>query len=131
VKWNLQTHEPVWRADVLAGDGPSGTFVHVVEIGESAHAVLIGGSWSGELCLFSLESGQELRCFTGHPSAVWTAAFSPDGTKIASGRFDRQVLVWDVATGEVLQQFTFGLGDQNVVVGIILARTATAGCRNA
>ena len=37
---------------------------------------------------------------TGHTGAVYSVAFSPDGTRIASGSGDDTVRVWDAATGQ-------------------------------
>lgn len=44
------------------------------------------------------------RVFTGHDGRVMAAAFSPDGQRAASGARDNTVIIWDVATGEVLQR---------------------------
>jgi serine/threonine protein kinase len=44
----------------------------------------------------SLKERQRL---IGHTDVVWSAAFSPDGKLIVSGGKDRQMLLWDVASG--------------------------------
>jgi WD40 repeat protein len=33
---------------------------------------------------------------TGHDDAVWSVAFSPDGTTLASGSLDHRVLLWKI-----------------------------------
>ena len=45
----------------------------------------------------------------GHSDAVDTVAFSPDGTTVASGSRDRDIKLWDVATGNRLDtRHSFG-----------------------
>ena len=43
--------------------------------------------------------------FNQHTSSIYTVAWSPDGTRIASGGKDGKVLVWDVQTGFVYLTF--------------------------
>ncbi|KAF7975669.1 hypothetical protein HWV62_8761 [Athelia sp. TMB] len=43
-----------------------------------------------------------LKTFEGHTSAVWAAAYSPDGTRIASASADSTIRVWDTETGEAV-----------------------------
>ncbi|MEM7496280.1 MAG: pentapeptide repeat-containing protein, partial [Myxococcota bacterium] len=53
----------------------------------------LGGAYFGE------------RAFFGHTSVVMSASFSGDGTRVASGSYDKTVRVWDVETGQQLQIF--------------------------
>jgi WD40 repeat protein len=46
--------------------------------------------------LFDTETGAHVATFTGHGAEVTALAFSPCGTKLASGSFDSTVLVWAV-----------------------------------
>lgn len=45
---------------------------------------------------------RERRIFRGHEGAIWTAAFSPDGTQIVTGSRDGTARVWDAVTGKAL-----------------------------
>src|SRR5262249_34157542 len=50
----------------------------------------------GAVRLWETASGEERRCFRGHGQRVLCVAFSPDGTRLASGSDDLTALVWDV-----------------------------------
>ena len=39
----------------------------------------------------------------GHSDEVNSVAYSPDGTKIISGSFDKTIKIWDANTGECLE----------------------------
>src|SRR5882724_7921419 len=40
-----------------------------------------------------------LQLFQGHDEAVSSVAFSPDGSKIVSGSWDKTIRIWDASTG--------------------------------
>jgi WD40 repeat protein len=52
--------------------------------------------------LGDVESGNELRRFSGHNGDVSTVAFSSKGALLASGSHDSSVRIWDAATGQQL-----------------------------
>ncbi len=55
--------------------------------------------------LWDTVSGAAVQTFSAQTDTVTAAAFSPDGTKILTGRVAKAVL-WDVGTGAALYQFT-------------------------
>jgi WD40 repeat protein len=63
----------------------------------------------GELKVWDAQTGQQLLTLEGHTGPVWSMAFSPEGTRIASGAGNRftpgkpgGVKVWDARTGKKL-----------------------------
>jgi hypothetical protein len=53
---------------------------------------------AGEVNLWDVTTGKELRRL-GTVSTVTSVAFSPDGTRLATGSVDKTVVVWDIASG--------------------------------
>ena len=50
--------------------------------------------------VWDFASGEHVRSLAGHSGSVVTAAFSADGSRLASGGADGSVRIWDVSTGE-------------------------------
>lgn len=63
---------------------------------------LASGSWwehrmkKMAICLWDVETGENIITFWGHTTDVQSLAFSPDGTLLASGGYDGIILLWDV-----------------------------------
>jgi WD40 repeat protein len=55
---------------------------------------------------------------TGHAANVTSLAFSPDGSRLASGSLDGTVKLWDVATGQEVLTLT---GHNGPVTGVAFA----------
>lgn len=48
----------------------------------------------------------ELVLFTGHSADVTSLTFSPDGLILASGSYDRSIILWDIHSGEMLRRIS-------------------------
>ncbi|MEZ6044357.1 MAG: c-type cytochrome domain-containing protein [Planctomycetaceae bacterium] len=57
----------------------------------------------GEAALWSVETGELVRTFTGHADIIYTARLNPAGDILATGSYDRKIILWDVKTGEQLR----------------------------
>ncbi|KAF7978013.1 hypothetical protein HWV62_1877 [Athelia sp. TMB] len=77
--------------------------VEGVAFSPNGHQLASSGGWERTVRVWNLSSGQEaLPPIRGHGEAsVNCVAFSPDGSKIASGSSDGKICIWDAHTGEL------------------------------
>ena len=51
--------------------------------------------------VFDAQSGEIIRTFTpGGENLIRSAAWSPDGSQVATGLFNGEILIWDYQTGK-------------------------------
>ena len=53
----------------------------------------------GEARLWNVADGRLVRTFRGHRDSLYAVALSPDGRTLATGSYDQQIMLWNVATG--------------------------------
>jgi WD40 repeat protein len=63
----------------------------------------VAGSWDKTVRIWDAVTGECEQTLEGHSSAVSSASFSPDGTKVVSGSVDQTARIWDAVTGECEQ----------------------------
>src|SRR5205085_3494273 len=62
----------------------------------------------GEVTVWEVATGKEVRSFAGHAERVGTVAWSPDGRMLATGSGDRTLRLWEVASGAERAKFAHG-----------------------
>ncbi|MCG8622410.1 MAG: hypothetical protein MJE68_10500, partial [Proteobacteria bacterium] len=95
------------KKDVSKLEGHPDSLGHLVEVYAFTHDRVAGGKRDGKIRLWDTTTGKKLTTFSGHavenqdPSLdtfVLALAFSPDGTRLASGSTDTTVRLWDTFT---------------------------------
>lgn len=66
---------------------------------------LVVATYEGQLLLINVAEGQIIQEYDGHARRILSIAISPDGRTMATGAADGSVFVWDIETGERLQQY--------------------------
>jgi WD40 repeat protein len=56
--------------------------------------------------LFDINTGTLIDTLAGHKSFIWSIAFSPDGSQIASAGDDNRIKLWDVKSGKEIRTFS-------------------------
>ena len=69
--------------------------------------VIAAGDGEGRIHFVCAQTGQKiLSTLRGHDRKVMSVAWSPDGTRLASGSIDTTVMIWDAASGEQLRSLS-------------------------
>lgn len=86
---------------------PSRLSFSCVAVDPSGEVVAAGSLDSFDIHLWSVQTGQLLDRLSGHEGPISSLAFTPDGTSLVSGSWDRSVRIWSVfartQTSEPLQ----------------------------
>lgn len=60
---------------------------------------------SGEIKLWEVETGREIKTLLGHSEKLTSQAFSYDDRYLLSGSLDKTIKLWDVSTGKEIRTF--------------------------
>ena len=76
---------------------------HAVAYSPDGSKVVLGSV--GEARVYDAKDGKRLATLAGHEGAIFAAAFSADGTRVATGGFDGQVRIFDAKDGKLVKAF--------------------------
>jgi len=88
--WSCDTHK------LIGEPVNTGGCVRAVSLSKGGR---IAAGVDHDVCIFDIETRQEVALMKGHTDCVLTVAFSPDGSRIASGSYT-SIRIWDVQTGK-------------------------------
>ncbi|MBK8031743.1 MAG: protein kinase [Chloroflexi bacterium] len=83
---------------------------------------ILAGFGGGSAIIYDTATGEEIREFSGHDDAVFSAAFSADGARIVTGSADNTAMIWEVATGRRLETLT---GHVNMIYNVAFSPDGT------
>ena len=86
---------------ILTGSGSKSAAWHFIP----AERWLLPAEPIGSVRIWDAATGRPIREFHAAASRVNAIAFSPDGTRIATGSLEHTVNVWDAATGRLIAVF--------------------------
>ncbi|MET9713683.1 protein kinase [Nocardiopsis alba] len=89
----------------LEGDHP----VNALAFDSDGGLLAIGddgaGQEGGNAYIKDVETGDDIITFDEHDGSVWSVAFSPDETVLATGDDAGTIRLWDIDSGEVIDEF--------------------------
>ena len=95
--------KPRWVFRELAGK------VNCLRISRDQQRLVVAGGIAGvggEAVVINVADGSCQQRFHGHADSIYCAALSPDGQTLATGSYDRSVVLWELASGRVLHTLT-------------------------
>jgi hypothetical protein len=94
---------------VRAAGGHGNEVLRVLYDGQAKPPLLITCGADNSVRVWN-ENGGAVRTLNGHTDWVYALALSPDGQRVASGTWNGEVRVWQVADGKVVQAFNASPG---------------------
>lgn len=100
--WDAKSGVETWRSSTALSVSEDS----IVVLSPDSRMVAVANP-DGSVALKSAETGAEVRRLAGHTSEVLGVSFSPDGQLLATfaEMNDTLIRIWDVASGQQLQQF--------------------------
>jgi WD40 repeat protein len=108
--WDLSTNREIrtlhadYDSKIAIGNGWQG-YKHINLPTTSSDGNLVLWSDNRTLHLWDMQSGKEIRTFSGHINDISSIGISPDEKYIYSGSHDGTTRLWDISTGKEIAQF--------------------------
>jgi WD40 repeat protein len=67
--------------------------------------IAIASESSNDVAIWDVYAGRKIQTLKGHTETVTSLAWSFDSKKLASGAYDKSVLIWDAVSGQMLENF--------------------------
>lgn len=111
------------RGEIARREASLGSSIRCLAISPAGQLLAVGVEGAGQhapgaVYLLDSTSLATVARLDGHGGWVETVAFSPDGTRLASGGFDQTIRLWDVATHSPLGTWE---GHADLVTGVAFA----------
>ena len=105
--WDLATGQLVQTLYLPAGNGDHGV-IYALALSSDGKTLAVAGvgptDGDNPVYLISLPEGRIRDVLKGHLAPVFSLAFSPDGKLVASGSDNGTIMIWDVASGNLLHK---------------------------
>ncbi|WVR05318.1 hypothetical protein IAU60_002332 [Kwoniella sp. DSM 27419] len=122
--WNVEDGE---CRDVLWSDGGD---VYDVKWRPGREDQIISASYDRILRSWDVETGKQVRTFSGHSQSTLAVAFNSTGNTLASGSKDKHIRLWDAVGGVCINNITGCLGEITSVEFDQENRYLLAGCKD-
>jgi WD40 repeat protein len=107
--------------------------IYSVVFSPDGRYLLSAGTRDKTVRYWEVQTGREIAILRGHTKDVTSVAFSPDGRTAASGSWDRNVKVWDLAGFTELKSLPASSGEESSIFSVAYSRDGRyllAGSRN-